>query len=285
MSESTEEPESIQTEAAPPEAEAEPVISPTDAFASVAAVYRYPVKGLTAERLELVELAAGAYFPGDRLFAIENGPSGFDPVAPEHQPKIKFLMLMRNERLAALDARFEDETGTLVLRDDNEEEARGDLATEAGRTAIEQFMQRFIRYELRGAPRVLAAPPGFRFVDSRHGFVSLINLASVRAVEELVGAPVDPLRFRANLYLEGLEPWDEFDLVGHTVKIGNSVKLRITDRIDRCAATNVNPATAKRDLEIPRTLMRELGHIECGVYATIEEGGLIAEGDPVRLAL
>ncbi|MFK8250025.1 MOSC domain-containing protein [Ancylobacter terrae] len=255
----------------------------SEAFASVAALHRYPVKGLSPERLDLVELTAGTYFPGDRLYAIENGPSGFDPASPQHEPKIKYLMLMRNERLAALETRYDDATRTLVIQQDGAEEARGDLSTEAGRAEIESFFQRFVRYELRGAPRVLDGGGSFRFVDSPKGYVSLINLASVRAIQDLVGVPVDPLRFRGNLHLEGLEAWDEFDLVGHTIAIGNTARLRIIKRIERCAATNVEPGTGKRNLEIPKLLMREFGHIDCGVYAEIVEGGLVAEGDPIRL--
>lgn len=254
-------------------------------FATLASIYRYPVKGLTPERLELVELETGQYFPGDRLFAIENGPSGFVPEAPAFQPKIKFLMLMRNERLAALDARYDDASGELVIEQDAEEVVRGKLTTEAGRDAIEAFFQRYARYELRGAPRVLEAPSGFRFVDTTEGYISLINLASCRALGDIVGQEVDPLRFRANLYLDGMEPWEEFDLVGHTIEIGTEVRLRVTQRIFRCAATNVDPVTAKRDLEIPATLMRNFGHTDCGIFAEVERGGLIGEGDEVRIVL
>jgi uncharacterized protein YcbX len=217
------------------------------------------------------------------MFAIENGVSGFDPAAPAFQPKIKFLMLMRNERLAALDARYDERSSTLVIRHEGTEVARGNLATAEGREAIEAFFQRYVRYELRGAPRLFEAPPGFRFVDTTEGYVSLINLASCRAIGDILGVPIDPLRFRANLYLEGLEAWEEFELVGHTIQIGNNVRLRITERIVRCAATNVDPKTGKRDLDIPGTLMRNLGHMDCGVFAEIVEGGLIAEGDQVRL--
>ncbi|MDF2996797.1 MAG: hypothetical protein K0R27_2434 [Xanthobacteraceae bacterium] len=263
--------------------ESAPAPTASEAFATIDALYRYPVKGLTPERLELIELQAGAYFPGDRLFAIENGVSGFDPAAPAFQPKIKFLMLMRNERLAALDARYEDEASTLVIRHEDAEVARGNIKTPEGREAIEAFFQRYVRYELRGAPRMFEAPPGFRFVDTTDGYVSLINLASCRALGELLGAPVDPLRFRANLYLDGMEAWEEFELVGHTIQLGNNVRLKVTDRINRCAATNVDPKTAKRDLDIPGTLMRNFDHMDCGVFAEIIEGGLIAEGDPVRL--
>jgi len=95
----------------------------------VASLYRYPVKGLSPERLDRADLTAGGYFPGDRLFAIENGLSGFDPAAPKHQPKIKFLMLMRDEALARLRTRYDDATGALVIADGGREAARGDLST------------------------------------------------------------------------------------------------------------------------------------------------------------
>jgi uncharacterized protein YcbX len=245
----------------------------------IASLHRYPVKGLSAERLERVSLAKGAYFPGDRLFAVENGPSGFDPARPEHQPKIKFLMLMRNESLARLRTRYEDSTGELVIEEGGHEAARGDLATKEGRLAIEAFLRRFMPHELRGAPKLLAAPEGFRFTDSRRGFVSLINLASVRELENGVGAPVDPLRFRGNLHVEGLDAWAEFDLVGQVLAAPSGVRLRVTKRIERCAATNVDPWTGLRDLQIPRALMQAYGHFDCGIYAEILEGGDLAEGD------
>jgi uncharacterized protein YcbX len=224
-------------------------------------------------------LARGAYFPGDRLYAIENGPSGFDPAAPVHQPKIKFLMLMRNEALARLATRYEDQTGTLVIKEGGREVARGDLATSEGRLAIEAFMRRYVPRELRGPPKVIAAPDGFRFTDSRSGFVSLINLASVRAVEQMVGGPVHPLRFRGNLLIDGLQPWAELDLVGQMLETATGLRLKAIKRIQRCAATNVDPQTGVRDLDIPRTLMDRLGHTDCGVYAQVMQGGRLAEGD------
>jgi uncharacterized protein YcbX len=250
----------------------------------IASLYRYPVKGLSPERLQTALLSAGAYVPGDRMFAIENGPSGFDPGRPEHQPKIKFLMLMRNECLARLETRYEDGTGTLTIMEGGREAARGDLGTPAGRLSIEAFFRRFMPAELQGAPKVLAAPDGFRFTDSSRGFVSLINLASVEALETLIAAPVDPLRFRANIYFEGLAPWAELDLVGRTLAAENGTRLKITKRIVRCAATDVDPSTGERDLQIPKTLMKTNGHCDCGVYAEVLSGGSIDPGTVFTIA-
>src|ERR1700704_6510153 len=103
---------------------------------SVHAIYRYPVKGLSPEALTRTRLAVHETLPADRLYAIENGPSGFDPDAPRHQPKQRYLMLMRNERLARLRTRFDDASHTLVVEVEGREVARGDLRTAEGRMAI-----------------------------------------------------------------------------------------------------------------------------------------------------
>jgi uncharacterized protein YcbX len=111
----------------------------------------------------------------------------------------------------------------------------------------------------------------------------LINLASVRAIEAMLGRPVDPLRFRGNVMLEGLEPWAEFDLVGAELATAAGLRLKVTKRIERCAATNVDPVTAERDMEIPKTLMQRLGHVDCGIYAEVAAGGELRPGDQLEV--
>ena len=247
--------------------------------ATIEAIYRYPVKGLTPEPLARTALAAGRTVPGDRLYAIENGPSGFDPAAPSYQPKIKFLMLMRNERLATLDTRYDDASHVLTIHGEGRELARADLSTKEGRLAIEAFFRRFMPAELRGPPKVLQAE-GHSFSDVAAKVVSIINLATVAAIENVVGAPVHPLRFRANLYVEGWPAWHEFSLLGQDIAIGDA-RLKVTKRIERCAATNVDPDTGIRDLSIPATLMKTFDHADCGIYAQVVEGGEITPGDSI----
>jgi uncharacterized protein len=247
--------------------------------ATVHTIYRYPVKGLSAEALSATTLSPGATVAGDRSYAIENGPSGFDPAAPRYLPKQRFLMLMRNERLARLNTCFDDAEQVLAVREAGVEVARGDLRMEEGRAAIAAFFAAFGAGELRGAPKVLAAA-GHSFSDVARKVVSIINLASVAAIEAMVGRPVDPLRFRANLYVEGWPAWCEFDLLGEEIAIG-SARANVVKRIVRCAATNVEPGTGIRDLDIPLTLLRHLGHADCGVYAEVTAGGTIAPGDAI----
>lgn len=250
--------------------------------ASIQSIYRYPVKGLSPERMMRVSLAPGETLPADRAYAIENGPSGFDTAAPQYFPKQRFLMLMKNERLAALDTRYDVEAHTLTVRLNGTEAARGDLRTPEGRAAIEDFFARYSNDELRGPPKILLGD-GHSFSDVAAKVVSIINLASVAAVESAVGAPIDPLRFRGNLHVEGWPACWEFDLLGQTLAVGE-VRLKVVKRIVRCAAINVEPRTGIRDLEIPKTLMQAFGHMDCGVYAEVIAGGQIAAGDAITIA-
>jgi uncharacterized protein YcbX len=249
--------------------------------ARLTAIYRYPVKGLSPEPLADVRLAPGQTLPADRLYAIENGPSGFDPVVPAYYPKTQFLMLMRNVRLGALRTAFDDASHVLTIAHDGREAVRGNLRAPDGRTAIEAFFARYCADELRGPPRVLAGE-GHSFSDVARKVVSIINLASVAALSGVIGRPVDPLRFRGNLYVSGWPAWHEFTLLERTLAIGD-VRLKPVKRIVRCAATNVDPATAARDLEIPRTLMQTYGHADCGIYADVTMGGTIRAGDVLRV--
>jgi len=248
--------------------------------AKIASLYRYPVKGLTPEPLPRVALDVGQTLPADRRYAIENGPSGFDPAAPKWLPKPHFLMLMRDEWLAALHTHFDDASNVLTISRDGAIAAQGNLETAQGRSAIEQFFATKFAAEIKGPPKILTGG-GHSFSDVARKVVSIINLESVRAVGTMVSAAVNPLRFRGNLYVEGWPAWSELDLVGRALKIGGA-RLKVVKRIVRCAATNVDPDTGARDLNIPQTLMRNLDHADCGIYAEVIEGGEIAAGDAIE---
>jgi uncharacterized protein len=249
--------------------------------AEITGLFRYPVKGLTPEPLETVALSPGQTLPADRRYAIENGPSGFDPAAPSWRPKIAFLMLQRDEWLAALQAQFDEGTGVLTLRENGAVAVHGNLETAEGRAAIERFFAERHAEQIKGAPKVLVSP-GHSFSDVAKKVVSIINLGSLAAIEGMVGFSVHPLRFRANVYVRGWPAWREADLLGETLAIGRA-RLKVVKRITRCAAVNVDPELAVRDMEIPNTLMRRLGHNECGIYAEVIDGGEIAVGDTMEV--
>ena len=244
---------------------------------AVDAIYRYPVKGLSAQKLDHVPVKPGEMLPYDRAWALALAATAFDPAAPRHMPKTSFLMLMRDEKLAALEASFEPDSRTLAIVRNGRRLASGKLDDAMGRAVIEQFFAAYMGDVARGQPRIVAAP-GHNFSDVDAKVLSIINLASVKDLERVTAAPVHPLRFRANLYLAGAPAWIENNWVGKEIAIGK-VRLSVMKRIQRCAATHVNPETAERDMKIVPALQRGFGHADMGIYGRVLNHGEIARGD------
>lgn len=247
----------------------------------VESIYRYPVKGLTAEALDDTTLAPGETIPHDRRFALAQGDSPFDPAAPAWLPKRNFACLMANARLALVHSAFDARTGELVLRIPGAPAFLGDTRSEEGRAAIAARLAAHLGEEARGTPRFVEAP-GHSFSDVAKKVVSIIGLSSLHALEQAAGSTLDPLRFRANLYVSGAAPWAEFGLLGREILLGQA-RLRVVKRIVRCPATEVNPATGERDAEPPRWLREHFGHADLGVYAEVLEGGRISVGDSLEV--
>ena len=177
--------------------------------ATIAAIYRYPVKGLSAEPLARVALAPGECLPHDRRFAIALAATRFDPKRPEWLSKTHFVMLMRDEKLAQLNTRFDAQTGELTIAHAGGIAVQARLGEAEGCRAVSEFLADFLGPAVEGPLRVVEAP-GHAFADARKKpnattdkYVSLINRASIAVLEAAVGAPVDPFRFRANVYLDG----------------------------------------------------------------------------------
>lgn len=242
------------------------------------AIYRHPVKGLTPESLQAAELSPGQAIPNDRRFALALGSTPTETAASEWMSKSNFLMLQRNERLAQLETRFDDETDTLSVLRGGRQVARGKLTDRIGRATVEDFFGAFMKDEARGRPKLVEAANGHVLSDHNAPVISILNLASVKDVERVTQKPVDPLRFRANIWLEGTAPWHEFEWIDQQITIGD-VRLTVIKRIDRCAAINVNPTTAERDQNIVKALQMGFRHIDVGVFARVETAGTIRAGD------
>ena len=240
------------------------------------------MKGLTPERMDSVQLEAGAYFPNDRHYAIEVGPSGFDPAQPKHISKQRFTVLARFPSLARIKTRLDDATGIFHLGDAHGFGVETRLDTEDGRATVERFLQAFLGEDAPGKLRVLESPQGYRFMDHPQGYISVMNLASVRAVEEAIGQPVDPLRFRANVYIDGLKPWAEDEWVaGQTIQLG-PVGLSMFKPIVRCVATDVNLETGERNIDMVGQLREHFGRDTLGNYFSITASGRLTEGDTLE---
>jgi uncharacterized protein YcbX len=249
-------------------------------------LYRYPIKGLSAQSLEAVSLITGEGFPWDRAYGFARPKSGFDPENPKPLPKTKFLMLAREEALAMLDTNFDSETGTLLINSD-QQSASFDITTRSGRADASRFLSEFLGISPELQPTLYSAKP-HRFTDvsvvspSMMNAVSLVNLDSVRHLSRQIGKPVEPERFRGNILFSGLAPFSELDLVGKRIAIGG-VQFKVVLRTKRCPAIQVNPNSGKRDLDLPKLLQEYFRHSDMGVYAEVETSGILRCGADLRL--
>ena len=253
---------------------------------TVVRLFRYPVKGLSPQPLDALDLVQNEGIAHDRRYALALGTTVFDPDQPKPLAKTNFLMLARNEALAGLQTDFDPASHRLVVRRNGNVVADGLLNEPAGRDSIAAFFTGFMGDAAQGRVRVVSAP-GHRFTDigapvpAFMDCVSLINLASLRAVEAAMGRRLDPLRFRANIYIDGPPAWAEFEWMERDVTVGG-VPCRVVRRTRRCPATNVDPVTAQRDADVPKALRDTFGHPDLGVYLQIGASGRVHPGDTVQ---
>jgi len=249
--------------------------------ATVAALYRHPVKSLGEEALEAVELAAGCHMPWDRVWAVAHGQSAWDPQAPAWVEARNFVTQTHVPELARIGVAWDPATHRLTLTHPDRPEISLDPDSEVGAARLTDWI----------APLAGPVRPGpYRLVRLGHGaltdlpdsHVSIKSLASLRALEQEAGTPLAHIRFRGNLWIEGLAPWQEFDLIGREIAVGGA-RLAVFEECERCNATAASPATGTRDLALPAILRRRWGHADFGVYARVVGGGRVALGDPVGL--
>jgi uncharacterized protein len=257
--------------------------------AAIRSIYRYPVKGLSAEPLDRVRLDIGQCLPHDRRFAIALAGTEFDPAHPKWLQKTQFIMLMRDAELARLTTRFDPATNELSIAEARRTLLRGSLTDPIDQHRIARFFDEFLGGAVPGPLRIVEAP-NHTFADasprpnaSTDKYVSLINLASLRELENKLGRTVEPIRFRANVYFEGSPAWSELGWLEQNIALGGA-QLRVVAAITRCMATDVSPVTAERDIPMVAELMRHFGHNLMGVYAEVVGAGEIAVGDRLTAA-
>jgi uncharacterized protein YcbX len=239
--------------------------------ASVAQIWRHPIKSHGREQLTSVTLAPGTTLPGDRAWAMAHDRSKAD--GSEWVVCGNFTTVTKTIALQAMTARTEAD-GSLSLAHPDLGELHFDPKTQADR--LIDWTAPLIPADRPASVRLIKlADRGF--TDTDFPSVSLLNLASHRAVEGVTG-PISPLRWRGNFLLDGLGPWEEFEWVGRKLRLGEA-ELEIRERIIRCNATRVDPATGRRDADTLAALKENWGHQDFGVYAYVARGGLVREGD------
>ncbi|MCA8879529.1 MAG: MOSC domain-containing protein [Rhodobacteraceae bacterium] len=243
----------------------------------LAAIWRHPIKAHGRETLRAVRLTANSTMPWDRTWAVAHEAAKLR--GQDWVPCANFTRGAKVPALMALTATLDTADEMVTLRHPDLSALRFAPDREAGRFLdwIEPLMP-----EDRARPVAIVRAAGPGFTDSPFPSLSLTNTASLAALERQMGRPLSRDRFRSNLWVEGWEPFAEFDLVGRQIRIGTAI-LSVEVRIGRCLATAADPETGRRDADTLGALKEGWGHTQFGVYATVVDGGEIAVGDRVEL--
>lgn len=242
--------------------------------ARVVQIRRHPIKGIGTELLETATLKPGRPLPMDRAWAVlqdgETDTGGW-------QRRRTFVQCAAGPALMAITAKAGADT--ISLHHPDRPDLTFDPETE-GERLCDWLMP--IWPEARPRPTDLIRAPETGMADLEYASVSIMSFASLRSLSEKLGQALDPRRFRGNIWIDGPSPWEEFDWVGRKIQVGGA-DLEITERIERCRATEANPDTGQRDVDPPRALQTHWGHRDFGVAARVTRGGTIAPGDSVTL--
>ena len=243
-------------------------------MATLNQICRHPIKSFGEEVIERVLLTAGAHMPGDRVWAIAHGKSAYDAAAPTWERSRNFVIQTLNPKLAQLSVALNGDTVTLTHPDIGAITAAPDRDGEA----LTAWLAPLTDPSVTGPFTVAKAPIGMTDFDHTH--ISIGSTSSLHALEGMADTQLARIRFRMNLWLDGLEPWVEQDWIGKEIAVGR-VRLRIIEPCKRCNATNANPSTGVRDTDLSRLLHGAFKHMNFGVYAQVTTGGEIALGDDV----
>ncbi|OSP55167.1 MOSC domain-containing protein [Pseudoruegeria sp. SK021] len=245
--------------------------------ATLAAIWRHPIKAHGSEALTEAALVSGEALPWDRVWAVAHEAAKVTDGS--WVPCANFSRGAKAPQLMAITARLNDATGQITLT----HPARPDLTFDPDRDSQEflEWVAPLMPADRAASVRIVRAT-GQAMTDSRFPSISITSLASLEALSERVGTPLAQTRFRGNLWLAGLAPWQEFDLVGRTLEIGGA-RVDIRERIGRCLATTANPTTGERDADTLAALKSGWGHTDFGVYGVVTRGGTVRLNDPVRI--
>ena len=244
---------------------------------TVSRLHRHPIKSHGVEVLDAVTLLQGKCIPWDRKYAVLHEAGVFSESDPEWAHCVNFSRGAKAPELMAIKASVDEAAGTIHLTHPK----LGDLTINPEIAADAERLLEWTRSIMppnRASSVKLVSAPDRGMTDTDFASVSLNSTSSLKSLSEKAEADLSPLRFRGNIWVDGAEPWDEFNWIGKEVQIGET-RLFVREPIGRCLATTANPETGERDVNTLAALKEGWGHQDFGVYAKVLQGGQVRPGD------
>ncbi|WP_270731333.1 MOSC domain-containing protein [Shimia sp. Alg240-R146] len=243
----------------------------------VKALWRHPIKAHGRESVGHVSLVEGQTFPWDRRYAVAHEAAKTS--GGEWAACANFSRAAKAPALQAITAKVDEATGKITLQHPDLWELTFDPETQGDK--LIHWVRPLMPADRAASTKLVPAGEN-GMTDSPFASIAIHTTASHRAVEGRLGRPISTERWRGNIWLDGFAPWEEFDWIGQTLRIGTA-ELEIRERITRCLATTANPDTGHRDTDTLGVLNDSFGHQDFGVYGVVTNSGDISVGDTAEV--
>ena len=246
-----------------------------------------PVKSLSFQSINSCQIKKNLGMPNDRIFAFSRGVDTKKAKIIEKNPKERklnnFLTLKNSPVLNKYNFSYDENKLTLIS---NGEEIISISADDQNEKSL--LSKKLFELENTLAnPIILLKNTEYPLYDTTHSnkvfnSISLININSIKDFENKIGEDIEFLRFRGNLYIDGISAWEERNWINKTIKINNTL-FKVEKNIPRCVAINLKPKTEDNSLNLLNSLKKTYNHFDMGVYLTALDDGNINVGDHVEL--
>ncbi|PSL20972.1 MOSC domain-containing protein [Shimia abyssi] len=243
----------------------------------VTALWRHPIKAHGRESMDRVTLTEGQTVPWDRRYAVAHEAA--KTTGGEWAPCANFSRAAKAPSLMAITARVDEAAGKITLSHPDLWDMTFDPETQGDK--LIQWVRPLMPADRAASAKVVTAGPR-GMTDSPFPSIAIHSTTSHKAVEGRLGRSLSTERWRGNIWLDGFAPWEEFDWIDKTLRIG-SAELKVRERITRCLATTSNPDTGYRDADTLGVLNDAFGHQDFGVYAVVTKSGDISLNDTAQV--
>ena len=261
--------------------------------ATISSINYCPVKSVSFQTIDKCEIKKDVGIIGDRIFAFAKDldidkAQLFEKSPEERKGKWNKVLTLKNSPvLNKYNFLYKKNSLTLTLND------KEILTIDINELSERQLLSNKI-IELENSlkePIVLMKNEEFPFFDTSISnkvdfinSVSLINIQSVDDFQKKINEKVEISRFRGNICIDGIKPWEEREWIGKSIKI-NNISFKVEKNIPRCVAINLKPTTNDNSLNLLQSLKKNYNHFEMGIYLTALDDGEINLGDKVEIII
>jgi len=258
---------------------------------TISSINYCPVKSVSFQSIDICEVKKNIGIVGDRIFAfakdLDAGNTNLFEKNPEERKDKwnKVLTLKNSPFLNKYNFLFKENKLTLMSKD------KEVLTINANKLSERQLLSNKI-IELENSLKksiILMKNEKFPFFDTSISSkvdlinsVSLLNIQSINDFQKKINKKIEIPRFRGNLYIDGLDAWEERNWIGKIIKINNT-SFKVERNIPRCVVINLKPKTDENSLNLLKSLKKKYNHFDMGVYLRALSNGKVKVGDTLKI--